>query len=205
MQIEGYCLECKRPMSYIYKVCMSCKRKFVTTGYEPKRVKIGEIGRNMINHQQSLHTKFFGCNAPKDYRGLRKDRIYYNIDNNIIDKYSNILHRYLYNMSNKHGYLYRYTPSISKRLLYNATLFFLHYIFEKDNQLFNTHEHLKASINMMVLIHIENTYLRTNHKSREDLKYIYQVRQNYSTKIHNELYLTIEKCCDGIIDKLERK
>lgn len=203
MQIEGYCQECRRPMTYVYKVCVSCKRKCVTTGFEPRRVKLGEVGRAMINHQQSLHTKFFGCNAPVNYRGLRKDRIYYNIDNNIIYKYNNIINKYIYNMNNKHGYLYRNIPNISLRILYNATLFYLNYLSKES--LFNSHLHLKASLNMMVLIMIENTYLRTNHKSREDLRYIYQERQRYNTKTHDDLYKCIEECCQGVIGELVRK
>lgn len=208
MEVTGYCRECQRPMGFVYKVCQPCKRRFVTNGYEDKRITFGQVGRSTINHQQSLHTKFFDCNAPMEYRGKREERIYYNIDQRIINAQARKLHTFLFELSNKHGYLYRKIssiPNITKRMLYNSTLFYLHYIHESDNQLFNTHMHLKSSLVNMVLISIENTYLRTNNKSRQDLKYIYQERQNYNTKTHDNIYNQLEECCDNIIDSLHLK
>lgn len=205
MQTVDYCKECKRPLSYIYKICMPCKRRFVKNGYEDKRITLGQVGRDMINHQQSLHTRFFSCNAPIAYRGIKENRIYYKIDTTIIEKQANKLNIFLQSLSNKHGYLYRHIPNISKRMLYNSTLFFLHYVHKDDTQLFNTHIHLKSSIVNMVLIMIENTYLRTNDNSRKDLQFIYQERLNYSTKTHDSIYSIIEKCCEEIINNLYNK
>jgi len=206
VQITNYCSECQRPLYSFYKVCVPCKRRFVKNGYEDKRITFGEVGRSMIPHQQSLHTKFFSCNAPLAYRGTREDRIYYRIDTKIINSQSRALHSYLYDLKNKHGYLYRKIstiPNISKRLLYNATLFSLHYIYNKENQLFKTHIHLQSSVVNMVLIQIENIYLRTQDNSREELKFIYQDRLNYSTGVHKRLYNQIEVCVDKIIGGLE--
>lgn len=208
MEISGYCRECQRPMGFVYKVCQPCKRRFVTNGYEDKRITFGMVGRVMINHQQSLHTKFFGCNVHIDYRGKKENRIYYKIDQKIINSQARKLHSFLFDLSNKHGYLYRKIskiPNITKRMLYNSTLFYLNYINEDEEQLFKTHIHLKASLVNMILISIENTYLRTNHKSREDLHYIYQERKNYSTKTHDSIYNMVEECCDGILDGLHLK
>jgi len=190
-------------MYSFYQVCVPCKRKFVKSGYEEKRITFGQVGRSMIPHQQSLHTRFFDCNAPLAYRGIKEERIYYKIDKSIINSQSRILNSFLREeLRNKHGYLYRHIPNISKRLLYNTTLFFLHYIYTKKNQLFKTHIHLQASLVNMLLIQIENTYLRTNDNSRTDLKFIYQVRANYNTSTYKKIYNQLEVCSDKIIDGL---
>lgn len=205
MQMDNYCRECQRPVYSFYKVCVPCKRRFIKNGYQDKRVTFGEVGRAMIPHQQSLHTKFFDCNAPVAYRGKREERIYYKIDQRIVNSQSRVLHSYLFELNNKHGYLYRKissTPNISKRLLYNATLFFLHYVYIKENQLFNTHLHLQASIVNMILIQIENTYLRIFKDSKEQLSFIHQQRVSYKRSVYTKLYNQIEECSDRIIDGL---
>lgn len=205
MSITNYCHECNRPLKSYYYHCTTCTKKMKTTGHEPHRVKLGDVGRSTIAYQQSLHRQFFGCNAPVQYRGNVEDRIYIKIEKKNLEVQIAKLNRYLYTMNNKHGWLYRkieHIPNISKRLIYNSVLFYLHYIYNKENQLFNTHLHLRSSLVMMVLISIENTYLRTNEESRANLSWIYQVRSSYNSKFYDATYATLEDICYSIINTM---
>lgn len=161
-----YCKGCNKPLFYHYNYCSVCNMDLKMAGGEYKRVKFGSIGRATIPIQQSLHRRFFGCNAPIKYRGPLASRIYVKIEPEVIQRESKKLHNYLLSMDNIHGKIYKKikdTRNISTRILYNSTLFYLHYIYPNkfNGTLLLSKDHLDASLAQHIYRHIENIYLRT--------------------------------------------
>ena len=172
---------------------------------ENKRVKIGEVGLATIMYQQSLHRQMFGCNAPSQYRGDINERLYIKLDDQILRISIQRIDRYFCTIRNKHGYLYRKIsniPNIPTRILYNAALYFISYSAD-DDFLFRTHDQLKYSLVTMVLVSIENTYLRTNDDSRKHLSWIHQARQNYSIKFYDTTYSLLEDTVQELLENTE--
>lgn len=208
MYHDKFCAECHKPIYYFYNICTSCSRSLTLRGFENHRVRLGAVGKSMIPYQQYLHRRFFGCNAPVKYRGTKEERIKLKISQYTITRASMKLDHYLGSMDNKHGIIYRRleVKNLAKRILYYSTLFYLHYIYvpEKDN-LFASKEHLTASINLMILIHIENTYLRvTGSDTREDiLRHIYSDRVHYGVRFYRALGLEVEASVQMIVGELE--
>lgn len=211
---QKFCIECSRPMTTNHLHCSRCQKKLMTTGFEDSRVKFGEVGRDTVNFQQHLHRKFFGCNVSIEYRGNLKDRIYNCLDEDTINRCENMLDRLLtsneytylnkkYNINNKFSELYvniRAKKNVTRRLLYNITLYFISYYINK-NKSFATEIHFQISMLSNIFINIQTINLRLNGSIPKDLgKY----RRTLPMKYYTYLLERIEYIIQPILHKLYR-
>lgn len=208
-----FCPNCNRPKPTNQLYCKHCSKYLLTNGLEKDRIKLGTVGRATIPYQQSLHTRFFKCNAPLQYRGAKEDRIYTKLKEHIVANAVRRLDWLLkreyftyegktYRKKIKHRKLYKdikHIKNITRRLLYNITLYFLHYANSND---FKSLAHFQSSMIANLHINIENTHMRTFEDTKQ-LQYINQVRSNYSAKYYYNMWNEISKIVEPIIGEMK--
>jgi len=211
-ETNGFCPECHTPIISAVLYCSSCQKKLLTRGLEDKRIRIGHVGRATTPYQQSLHTSFFGCNAPVAYRGKKEDRIYTKVKQSTIDNAERRLdwlltkQYYTYQLKTyrtkiAHRKLYkkiRARKNVTRRLVYNVVLFFLNYT-AQDND-FKSLAHFQASMIANLHINIENTFIRTIDST--DAKYIHQVRSNYTAKYYYHMWESLSAIVEPVMEEI---
>jgi hypothetical protein len=191
---NGYCLECQKPLIYKHYLCTNCINQLKVNGLEHRRVSYKTVGLSTINYQQHLHRKFFKCNAPYQYRGLKENRIKTNIKEETIDKSCDILHNYLLSsLDNQIPILYKdihHLRNTQRRLLYSILLYGIsYYILEiKD---FKHKAHYQASIVKMLDNDIKRMWIRTNYKETE--KILKRSVYHRTLTQNKEIYTAISK------------
>lgn len=158
-EANGYCSYCNRPMGKFHYLCKSCQSYLKKAGLEGHTVRFKDIGLATINYQQYLHTSFFKCNAPYQYRGKKEDRIKASIPEELInrqlDKLVYLYRRTTYTSRNKTYTIPLYftklvsdtqdLPNVFRRLLYNLLLIQISYHIERTN-LYRTEAHYQSTL-----------------------------------------------------------
>lgn len=199
-RISKSCVSCGKPLNIVpTPYCESCYVRSVRYGTAQKRIKFSEVGSATINYQQHLHRKFFNCNAPIKYRGIKENRIYNNIEPSCIDNTVIFFHNFLTCLEYPYNKMYLLINSqfknTAKRIVYNLVL---HYIAYYKYNLWDNDSSFKSNTLWNLLIHIERTYIRTIHTK----KYGIYDRLNYNPKKLLTLQDTIHKHISPLIQQL---
>ncbi len=184
---DGYCLGCNKPRTSGHIYCGSCSYYLITTGLEESRVKIGTVGKSVINYQQHLHNKFFGCHQNIKYRGVATSRIYTKIKPETIEKAANKLRKMMIGWDNEHSRLYwkiKDSRNIDKRLLFYIIFYFIDYHIICNDK-FKHLSHFQASMIQNFLLGIERTYIRMDYGSVSKAK---GKRGHYRLNFYYKLY-----------------
>lgn len=198
---QKHCLNCNRPLIIKHNLCQFCHIKLLETGLEYKRITSGQVGRHTINYQQYLHTSFFGCNVHYNYRGIKEDRIKAKAKRETIELAS----RGISNLFSRSHYTYlgktypiqsdiqikfkeiSDVPNLSKRLLYQATLYYISYHIK--NELFKTEAHFYASLYHNLLSTIRNRHCRIT-REKQSKKKLERSKHYYYTVLELDKLLT---------------
>lgn len=203
------CKYCFREIKYNKaSICYVCDDSMKRDDMQHYRVRLGEVGSNTIPYQQNLHYKFFSCNAPVKYRGIKEERIYNTLESEKVVIHSNILLKtissflpsnllWLYNKVN-------HLKNFTKRLLYNAVLYHIDYHILHNNS-YQSLNHMKVSMVQTLFNHIIRTYIRLNKDYKQNkIKYTrVQKAKTEKIQISNKSYEAIKdslcKSCNDII------
>lgn len=207
------CSICYRPMQYLYAtVCGYCAIKIKKDGYAHYRIRLGEVGLDTVNYQQHLHRKFFGCNAPVEYRGIKENRVYNSLKPQTVQSLKSKLHSTLLKCLNKNLlWLYKDNCKLNnftERLLYNATLYFIHYHITNGSK-YESEDHFKSSLIVTLLNHILKTYVRIHrntilldpHKTRISLAKAEKTHFSFTRR--EELYECLSYVCGEVVSTIK--
>ena len=219
---DGYCECCIKPISYSkYLYCSDCFRMLFITGQEKKRVKLGDVGLDVVNWQMSLSKSFFkrkGAHIstaypPLKYRGRSEDRLSYTLEPMQIDiattKLRNILLAQEYIWNNKKYYIrnnmihiaydnIKEVRNIDKRLLYNLVLYFISY-YINNNSSFKSYPHFISSCVHAMFNHIKRTVIRTNIDKQE---YLSSLPIHHTSKYYYWLHQSIHNIVEPIVSHI---
>lgn len=157
----GYCYYCQKPLTSIEKKkSIYCnkhyKQKMIYSLIKP--VRTNELFTYTMNYHQHLHLLLFKCNVSISLRGIKENRIKPNkIDySKYLDKLDLLILQVerlvpFYNHIKQH-------TRITKRLLYNITLFYISYYI--INKPFVSEEQFNASVTRHIFYYIQKTYIR---------------------------------------------
>ncbi len=211
----GHCDNCNKPIYAKLLYCSACMYILKANGLEQDRVKIGAVGRDTVNYQQYLHTKFFGCNAPVAYRGLRENRLPNHIQELTIKKAIIKLNKLLSSETYRyHNKKYTYPPrhrdiysqiitvrNITRRLLYNILLYHISFHIT-NNKEFRTTMHFQASMFQNIFINMENTHVRVN---KGNIMYAQKERKQYRTKFYYHILENVNKIIQPLLSEMYKK
>ena len=199
-KFDGYCRLCSKPIKYKHLYCPRCIKKLKKSGQEENRVTIGVVGRSTIPYQQYLHRSFFGCNVHIDYRGAKEERLTARVSKELVISQSKRLDALLMKHNNEHKQHYiqiRDIRNISRRLLYNITLYYIAYHIDGSKD-FKSYVHFQASMMQNLLINIENTVIRTN----KETFVFHRARGNYPLRYYYDLFSQINKIVTPILKEM---
>ena len=206
-------MNCNKPLTYKYIYCSNCTYKLFSDGLEGKRVRLGQVGLDVINHQQYLHRSIFKCNVLDKYRGLKEDRIKSKVTMKSINIATTRLSRalscnkYTYNekihTNNRHNTsIYKAISdvrNIDKRLIYNILMYYISYHINNNHD-FKSFIHFQTSMMNNLLINIERTYIRNNQDV--NIKYFKFKRTNNSNKYWYWLFEEIDSLIQPLMNEI---
>lgn len=198
-EANGYCLHCQKPLQWTkHYLCINCQRQLKVNGSEHRRVSYKTIGELTINYQQSIHRRFFGCNAPYKYRGEAKNRVRTNIKKQTIEESANKLNNSLLSLQDcELKTIYTKIQNLrntQNRLLYAITLYSIAYYILESKE-FKHKAHFQASIVAQLENDIKRMYIRTHFDTYERL----ETKWNRSMTLSKKLYELIHNSVSGIL------
>lgn len=193
------CKHCFKPINYSRAlVCNECSRRIKADGFNHHRVRLGSVGANTTPYQQHLHTKFFKCNAPVEYRGTKANRVYNSLESKHILSHVSPFNNRLNQLLPKNMlWLYnqvRHLRNFNLRLIYNITLYHIDYHILRSSH-YNNEEHFTSSMVQTLFNHILTSYCRTNRDWLKD-----PVKKRFVKRATTEKVDINQKRYDGIVD-----
>lgn len=204
---QGYCIRCQKPLTFYGAIyCPTCTTEKHTFSFYGV-VKFSTIGEITKPYQQFLHIRFFGCNAHINYRDKKENRIRNKVQQETILRAETILN----NILSKHPYLnlvynnLHTRTRITKRLVYNATLYYLgHY---KHNSFLNE-EQFYSSLCFHIETEIKRLNIRLSRVNKEEVIQPFRQIPNtnrkhstparYSKKLVEQLNIAIKPIIEEI-------